>query len=218
MSGEGEATLFQIACASGYTERTTRAALKDLEALGLIEWDRGGIYRGKPIPSFFRIVKKKLVALIRNARRELSARETAHYLARDVRLKQDGKQDWTKFRMRATGKIFKGRYERRSEHAEMISALFPSSEGSIFPSLGDSLHPDDRRRSMEAEINAHIIAQRNIAAKRVDSPSMARHKPRGTAKPRVRELSPADEAALKAEKERQLAALAAALAFEPTSA
>lgn len=54
-TAQGKATAWQIAERAGYTERWTRRCLQVLEELGLIEWDRGGVVAGKPVPSRFKI-------------------------------------------------------------------------------------------------------------------------------------------------------------------
>ncbi|XCB30296.1 hypothetical protein RQN30_02360 [Arcanobacterium hippocoleae] len=70
-SAEGISTAWQLSIVSGYSERHTRKALQTLEELGLITWVRGGIQEGKPAPSFFRVVKRKLVEIIMRAKEVL---------------------------------------------------------------------------------------------------------------------------------------------------
>lgn len=72
-SGEGRATVWQVAKAAGYGERWTRSCLADLEAAGAIVWTRGGVVRGKPTPSHFRIVKQWLVDRARETRPTIEA-------------------------------------------------------------------------------------------------------------------------------------------------
>lgn len=68
VSGMGEATAYQVAEAAGYSERWTRDRLYALEALDLIVYRQGGIRDGVPSPSWFRICRDKLVALLATAR------------------------------------------------------------------------------------------------------------------------------------------------------
>ncbi len=63
-SAEGKATAYQLADAAGYSSRWTRDTLAELEALGVITWHRGGVRQGKPLPSLFRVVKRRLVELL----------------------------------------------------------------------------------------------------------------------------------------------------------
>ncbi len=53
----------QIADRAGCHEKTVRRCLHDLEDLGLITYQRGGIWDGKPMPSVIRIIKARLVEL-----------------------------------------------------------------------------------------------------------------------------------------------------------
>lgn len=53
----------QISDRAGCHEKTVRRCLHDLEDLGLITYQRGGIWDGKPQPSIIRIVKARLVEL-----------------------------------------------------------------------------------------------------------------------------------------------------------
>ena len=66
--GEGVATAYQISRVSGHGVRWTRVVLQWLEDYGLIVWQRGGVWAGKPKPGWIRVNKWKLVELIRAAR------------------------------------------------------------------------------------------------------------------------------------------------------
>lgn len=54
----------QIATRMGCHEKTVRNCLHDLEDLGLVTYQRGGIWDGKPMPSVIKIVKKKIVSWV----------------------------------------------------------------------------------------------------------------------------------------------------------
>lgn len=54
----------QVATRMGCHEKTVRNCLHDLEDLGLVEYQRGGIWDGKPMPSVIKIIKKKLVSWV----------------------------------------------------------------------------------------------------------------------------------------------------------
>lgn len=83
-SGQGCATVAQIAAASGRGVRRTADMLAELERRGLIEWRRGFLDRrtGRRVPGFVRIIKSALVALIKTARgrptRKRAATGTGH--------------------------------------------------------------------------------------------------------------------------------------------
>lgn len=51
----------QLADRTGCCEKTIRRCLHDMEDLGLIEWLRGGIWDGKPMPSVIKVIKARLV-------------------------------------------------------------------------------------------------------------------------------------------------------------
>ncbi len=73
-SGEGYATVPQIAYKAGYSSRHwVGEMLADLEGLGLITWRRGGVYHGEPVPSYFRIDKQMLADLVNSAREQCAA-------------------------------------------------------------------------------------------------------------------------------------------------
>ena len=86
VKAQGRTTVLQIAGAAGLSEDWCRQCLRCLEDMGVIVWHRGTIFEGKPIPSTFRIVKKKLVQLIRIARGESSRRLAQARKAFDARL------------------------------------------------------------------------------------------------------------------------------------
>lgn len=114
----------QLADLTGYTERWTRDALATLEALGLIEWHRGGIVEGAPRPSLIRIVKAALADLIYTAR-------VWHDDVIDARVIA------TKARIRATlrWRFCKGRKRRANPHAE-VTSLLPLYKGRKGAPLG----------------------------------------------------------------------------------
>ena len=73
-SGEGYATVPQIAYKAGYSSRHwVGEMLADLEGIGLITWRRGGVYHGEPVPSYFRIDKQLLADLVNSAREQCEA-------------------------------------------------------------------------------------------------------------------------------------------------
>lgn len=114
----------QLADRTGYTERWTRDALATLEALGLIEWHRGGIVEGAPRPSLIRIVKTALADLIYTAR-------VWHDDVLDARVIA------TKARIKATlrWRFCKGRKRRTNPHAE-VNTILPLCEGRKGAPLG----------------------------------------------------------------------------------
>lgn len=115
-SGTGKATAWQIAERAGYTERWTRRCLQILEELELIEWDRGGIVDGKPVPSWFRVSKRALLILISIARKREDGRNGEQRAATRKRI-----TDYRLDRIRS-------RRKRRSDHAEVLTALLSSEE------------------------------------------------------------------------------------------
>lgn len=124
-SGEGMVTAYKISRSTGHCDRWTRECLKALEELGVISWTRGGIVDGRAQASFIRIIKKRLVALIREAkemeqavRREYRARVAArceHFQRRTVFAKRNTK----------TPSLI---------HAELSSRNTPLTGGGLTPS------------------------------------------------------------------------------------
>jgi len=128
-TGEGEATVAQIADTAGLSERWVRRCLGLLEDAGLIRWDRGGVLAGKPQPSAFRIVKSAIVAMIRGARPVLAAIRARRAQATAARL---------------AGLAFvrpRVRRKRRSIHAELSADLHHPSGGGVPPHQGRGTSP-----------------------------------------------------------------------------
>lgn len=87
-SAAGKLTSAQVADVAALSVKWTRHCLAELEALGLIEWRRGSIIKGRPQPGYVRVVKTVLAALARKARGYLDDRRTARRTATHERLQQ----------------------------------------------------------------------------------------------------------------------------------
>lgn len=147
-SGEGMATAYQIADAAGLSDRTVRTRLAELEDLGIITWTRGGVIDGRPRPGFFRIVKRKLVALIADAKAALHDKL--------AKRRDDTAARLSCLRQRA---VFKRRNTRKSasSHAETTSSPLTPNGGGPSPR---GLHP----RSTASPPSAGRTAQYEYAA------------------------------------------------------
>jgi DNA-binding transcriptional regulator YhcF (GntR family) len=108
-SGEGLATTNQVADRAGLTARWVRRCLALLEDMGVITWRRGCVVEGKARPSWFRVHKKVLIALIDKAR---PMREAALAVRREITAR------------RIAGIRF-ARRSRRSVHVELSTDLPP---------------------------------------------------------------------------------------------
>ena len=129
-SGEGFVTEPQVAQRAGLSLRWTRRCLHVLEDLGVIvQWRRGGVIAGRPAPSWLRLSKRLLVALIEAAR---PLREAANAARRAQTL------------ARLAG-LANVRRKRRSGHAA-LSADLPTPQGE---SPGDSPPPVDKSTPCE---------------------------------------------------------------------
>lgn len=110
--GIGKMTVRQLAGMSGYSARWTAQGLRDLEHLGLLEWDRGHVLRGKAVPSTFRLDKQLLADVVnvaRGLRREAERRAAAEFRERLARLRAHT--------------LRPHRRNRRSVHVEVGSTL-----------------------------------------------------------------------------------------------
>lgn len=161
-SGSGRATEEQLAEASQYSVRWVRACLNDLEDLGVISWTRGGYRRGRGIPSFFTIVKTRLVELITAARKTKEERVKARAAARDERIAKSGAAPW------ATLKPKRGRDRSAcldSQPEVVTDLLTPDGGGNDLPQSEEfqfqpDTPPDIVRRVNEAATNAKDEAKR----------------------------------------------------------
>lgn len=115
-TGSGRATVAQIATRSCYKDRWIRHNLTMLEDLGVLEWRRGGVVAGRPSPSWFRINRSVLVALIPLARAK-----------RDEAL--EALRQRTVARLRGLRVLNVRARSRRSRHAAVGTALPPNGDG-----------------------------------------------------------------------------------------
>lgn len=145
-SGVGLVTVEQIAAAAGYGLRWTRQCLTDLEDMGLIEWIRGGVRYGQPVPSTIRLSKTMLVELIAQAEPVRAAVVAANAVATRARLARlhtirmvRGKRRTSTEETRAALETRRPPF-RRSVHAAVDAD--PSSRGETRRALAPRLdHP-----------------------------------------------------------------------------
>lgn len=154
-SGQGLATAPQIADAAGLSERWVRRCLGLLEDAEVITWTRGGVIDGKPAPSYFRISKRVLVALIGGARPMLAAVQRARA---------------TKTAARLAGLRYvksRGPRNRGSAHAALSASPHPKGKdhgpsGPVISPL--PLHLDDEQAQISsagaAQVRAALAARR----------------------------------------------------------
>ena len=156
-TGSGQATEYQLSQASQYSVRWVRTCLNSLEDLGVIEWTRGGRRRGRGIPSFFRVVKTRLVELIKAARVTKEERARAWLAAQEERLASTGLNPWMTLKPKRKKKPASTAVESQGEVA---ADLLTSDEGGYhLPSSEEfhfqpDTHPDTVRRINEAATNA----------------------------------------------------------------
>lgn len=141
-SAEGLATAEQISAAAGLSERWVRRCLTVLEDLGLITWQRGGVIDGRPAPSFFQVVKTRLVALIGKARGSRAEAEAEHRATTAERIRKAGLTYTMRPRRRGKKKSAKS---SRSAHAELSASLSTPYGG--MPLRGNS-HPGNKEEIM----------------------------------------------------------------------
>lgn len=174
-SGEGTMTIEQIATAAGYGRRWAREQVYVLEDLGIVEWARGGIMYGRPIPSRFRIVKHVLAGIVNAAadmRTEAMIRHAAETRARLEHIRT------IRFVGRRRGKgvgnrsvIAKtpGPNNPRSVHVAVNA--YPSSRGEAPKrALPDSVNPSPRINVTPPT----VTASRDTLPKGLSGPALAR--------------------------------------------
>lgn len=152
-SGVAQTTAYQIADSAGLSSRWTRRCLHVLEDLGIITWSRGGVAYGKPQPSLFTVIKRRIVELIREARPEKDARDLARRAETSERLRT----------LRSPFVKAPPRRFRRSVHAELDNSPRPYGEKptGVSPPEQDSPPPQPRsdpakRTQMLATVRAQI--------------------------------------------------------------
>lgn len=163
-SGEGKATVYQLAERTGYTSRWTGRCLGVLEELELIEWHRGGVVDGKPVPSWFRVSKRALLILISIAR-DVGADRLAEQKAQT-------RERIARYRLVRTSR---GR-KRRSSHVEVTTALLSIKEVPA-PEEAREPMPEASRETVERRI---AEARAAIRAARGARPSVAQANPAAT--------------------------------------
>lgn len=142
-AGQGFTTIEQVAASAGYSTRWTARCMALLEDLGVIEWTRGGVYKGSPRPSWVRIVKRVLIELIAAARPQRTAAEREHAAKTNARI--------------AHLRWVRGR-SRRSGHME-LSASPPTPRGeATTPSL--TLAGPDDLQPMPEHVRALLMRRR----------------------------------------------------------
>lgn len=166
-TGAGKVTAQQLAGKTCYTERWVRRCLGLLEELEIIEWQRGGIVRGKPVPSWIRVSKSVLVDLIHIARAQQSERrseQAAETRRRVARLRTSYTRPARLPTDRKAGRSGRGR-----PHAELPTALLsteevPKAHGSAVGGKTDEKAEapasTDAAQSIAARIRADLAARR----------------------------------------------------------
>ena len=159
-TGEGKATLWQVAQHAGMSPRHARRCLNTLEDLGLVIWWRGGLYMGRSIPSRFKIVKTALVGLIKQAWDMMNQRTREHAEAEAERLATEGPRQTKRLPGRRRSKNKPAGQTPSSDHEDMTAHLHTSKEGGNTPPPSGryiplpGTHPADVARSNEAAIAA----------------------------------------------------------------
>ena len=160
-TGDGKATLWQLAQHAGMSMRHARRCLNTLEDLGLVVWWRGGMLAGRSIPSRFRVVKTALVALIKEAWDLMAQRTREHAEAEAHRLATEGPRQTKRLTHRRHIENKTEGQKPRSEHEDVMSHLHTSKEGGDTPPPSEKFiplpdtHPQDVQRINEAAIAAH---------------------------------------------------------------
>ena len=158
-SGVAVATLWQIGDAAGYRSKFwISRALGKLEESGIITWERGGIVRGKHVPSHFTVIKTKLVELIYKARKLRPAREAAHYAREAERIQRQG-YTWGANSLR--------KKKRRSDHG-------PQNGNHLSPIGGVNTTPPSRPTSHLDGIGLSE-AEKTLIVRQVDAAEASAH-------------------------------------------
>lgn len=162
-TGVGRATVEQIAAAACYGQRWTRQALTDLEDLGLIEWVRGGVQYGKPVPSLIRLSKAALVELIAQAEPMRAAKVAADAVATRARLARIHTIRMVKGKRKTTTAQARAAVVRKTGGAESRGSLHAAVSADPSSRRGD---PKGSRPSTcnSPHVIEHVVAPRRPAS------------------------------------------------------
>lgn len=162
-AGAGKVTAPQLAGMCGYTERWVRRCLTLLEELEVIQWDRGGIVAGKPVPSWIRVSKAALVDLIHLARTKQGERTRERAIETRVRMARL-RTSYTQ----APGHRRKRKPSARGRpHAELVTALLSTEEVPTDTGLGRGA-PEKRKDKKGSAPALTNSAQSALARMRSD--------------------------------------------------
>lgn len=128
-SAAGTTTAQQLADSARYSGRWMRDTLAELEGLGVVEWRRGGVAYGAPTPSWIRVDKRSLVALIAQGIDQLA--ELLATRAADTARRLAGLRPFVRSKRR----------KPRSAHAEVGAHPTPDGEVTSPAGAGDTV-PD----------------------------------------------------------------------------
>lgn len=174
-SAEGQTTIEQIASTACYGMRWTREALYTLEDLGLIQWSRGGVRYGQPVPSTFRIDKRYLVMLIEAAEEQRDA-ELIAWAAETRRLAKIRTIRMVKApRRRPTVEEVKGARFRRSGHvAVAASPSLKRGEPKALRPLNKTSTPSLAESYNSATVRVRAVSSERIKVERPSEYGSAR--------------------------------------------
>jgi hypothetical protein len=167
-SGAGYTTAPQLAEKTCYTERWVRRCLTLLEQLDLIEWHRGGVQGGKPVPSWIRVSKSVLADLVHIARRKQGERLSDERRATRSRI-DDLRTSYTQ---RPGRRQKKRRPHGGKPHAELATGLLlnrevPRAESApSAPATGMKSTNDDAPASADTAQSAMARIRADLAARR----------------------------------------------------
>lgn len=123
-SAEGAVTQPDLADASGLSVRWVRAMLHKLEDLGVVTVTPGGYMAGRKLPSYVRVNKRRVVALVLDARRRIAERIAERRRTTDERL---AARESAGLPFSLPGR--RRRHKRTSDLPEVSSGLHPLRGG-----------------------------------------------------------------------------------------
>ena len=160
-SGQGAVTQFQLGQATGYSRRWISVCLQRLEAMGIITYARGGVMNGKKHPGFIRIIKKKLVELIKGARRRHDDDTRAHNARTDAAIAESRSNGQYLVSVPVIQEPEKEKDEAPASDPplwEVDAPLLTSREGVPLP--GHTLSHDENGAGLAPGTPSHVLATR----------------------------------------------------------